>query len=96
MAHYISSLAFIEDGKPIFESLSELDGKIMAWDEKLFSSLLSVGQHGRHVFVANEPADLRRIGAHLPSVGPSICIMERRFFEAHFHQETHMVGHTHG
>ena len=92
MTHYISSIAYIDDGKPVFESLSELDGKLMAWDEKLFSSLMAVGQQGRHVFVATEPDDMRRIAVQIPEVGPSMCIMERRFFEAHFHEKTHLAG----
>lgn len=92
MAHYISSMAKIENGRPVFESLSELDGKIIAWDEKCFSSLMMVGQQGKVVFVAESPEDLINIGHQVADVGPSMCLIERRFFEANFKQKTTIVG----
>jgi hypothetical protein len=82
----------MDEGKPVFESLSELDGKIIAWDEKVFSSLMVVGQHGRLVFVASSPEDLVRIGSQISETGPAMCLIERRFFEAHFNEKTQLKG----
>jgi len=89
MAHYISTLAYMEERTPVFESISELDGRLIAWDEKVFSSLLGVAQRGKHVFIANCPDDLSVIGRQIIDVGPSVCLFERRFFESHFKQRAY-------
>lgn len=90
MTFYVSTIAFLENGKPVFESLSELDGKIMAWDEAVFASLLAIGQKGDVVWVADEPGDLSRIGESLTS--PSICLMEMKFFEEMFEKKVVIAG----
>jgi hypothetical protein len=92
MAHYISTVGYIEEGRPVFESVSEINGSIVAWDDKVFGSLMSVAQHGNTVFVASCPQDLVGIGRQLPRLGRAMCLFERRFFESHFHQKTKLVG----
>ena len=93
MTEYVSSIVFIDNDKPVFETTSELDGKIVAWDEDTFACLLSVGQQKEVVFVADEAQDLMRIGkAMLNQNRPRLCLIERKFFESHFDSETVRVG----
>ena len=47
MAHYISTLAYMEERTPVFESISELDGRLIAWDEKVFLFTARRGSKGQ-------------------------------------------------
>lgn len=93
MTEYVTSVISVEDGKPVFETVSSFDGKIVAWSEEDFACFLSVAQNGEVVFVADEPNDLARIGSLIMEEDtPKLCLMERVFFESHFDAETRIIG----
>ena len=89
---YVSAIAYFENGQPVFDTLSDLDGMIVAWQEDIFHSLLAVGQTGYPVFVADEPSDLPRIARQVVEIGPRLCLLEKDFFCSHFQSNVKLVG----
>ena len=84
MTYYVSAIASWQDGKPVFQTVSELDGMIIAWDSDDFASLLAVAQSGFPVFVADEVNDLPKIARAVKQMGPRMCLIEKGFFADNF------------
>lgn len=66
-------------GQVVIASLSQLDGKVVSFDDQLFGAMLHTAQQGSVVLIVEDDADLLRITSFADEE-PILVLLEAGYF----------------